>query len=67
MGNHCIQKFDPNGKLILKFGSYGTANGQFKNPSDIAIDNEGNIYVTDYGNHRVQKFKPNPEFKINKN
>ena len=30
----------------------------FYMPSDIAFDSEGNVYVMDTGNHRVQKFKP---------
>lgn len=39
-----------------KFGAVGTGNGQFSNPSGVAVDGSGNIYVTDYSNHRVQKF-----------
>ncbi len=40
----------------FKFGSNGTATGQFKNPKGIAFDASGNVYVADYGNNRIQKF-----------
>ena len=30
--------------------------GQFKEPSDVATDSSGNVYVSDRNNHRVQKF-----------
>jgi DNA-binding beta-propeller fold protein YncE len=64
--NNIIQTFDSNGKLISTFGSHGKGDGEFNRPWDITSDHEGNIYVTDYGNHQVQKFKPNPEFKTKK-
>lgn len=38
------------------FGGPGAGNGQFTNPSYLAIDASGNLYVTDGGNSRVQKF-----------
>lgn len=40
----------------LKWGSFGTGNGQFDQPEGIARDSNGNIYVVDYNNHRIQKF-----------
>ncbi|MHC4333068.1 MAG: hypothetical protein ACYSUP_00220 [Planctomycetota bacterium] len=44
------------------FGSEGDANGQFKFPQGIDVDPNGNIYVADTGNHRIQKFDPNGDF-----
>ena len=38
------------------WGSAGTSDGQFMLPHSLAIDIHGNIYVTDTGNNRVQKF-----------
>ncbi len=58
-----IEIFDPNGVFITKFGSKGNKDGQFNNPRGIAVDCKGNLYVVDAGNYRIQKFKPNPEFK----
>jgi sugar lactone lactonase YvrE len=51
-----IQKFSPTGTLLMKWGTYGEAGGQFKLPFDVVVDNVGNAYVADYYNTRVQKF-----------
>ncbi|WP_331002811.1 fibronectin type III domain-containing protein [Nitrososphaera sp.] len=57
-----IKRFDSSGAFAAKYGSYGSGNGQFNNPSDIVFDSSGNFYVTDAGNHRVQKFDSNGLF-----
>jgi hypothetical protein len=38
----------------LSFGSDGGRNGQFDEPGDLVISSEGNIYVADTGNNRIQ-------------
>jgi len=44
----------PDGQVII--GSQGGARGQFLAPASMALDAEGNVYVADSGNHRIQKF-----------
>ncbi len=46
------------GKLLRKFGGQGSAAGQFFLPTWLAFDPEGNLFVTDTGNFRVQKLTP---------
>lgn len=53
-----IQKFSPAGQEISSWGSAGTGPGQFRNPNGIALDAQGNVYVTDSDNHRIQKLSP---------
>jgi len=42
--------------FLLKWGSLGAGNGQFNTPWDVAVDSNGNVYVADTYNHRIQKF-----------
>ena len=39
-------------------GAQGRAGGQLSDPRGIAVDDEGNVYVADGMNHRIQKFDP---------
>jgi DNA-binding beta-propeller fold protein YncE len=57
-----IMKFDANGNLITKWGSFGTAGGQFNDPNGVAVDSSGNVYVADWGNDCLQKFDSNGNF-----
>ena len=41
--------------FVFKFGSGGSGDGQFYAPEGVEVDN-GNIYVADTRNHRIQKF-----------
>ncbi len=43
-------------EFLLQWGSSGVGAGQFSGPHGIEVDAEGNVYVADTGNHRVQKF-----------
>ena len=62
-GNARIAKYEPSGKYIKSWGSRGTASGQFNIVHGIAIDAQGNVYVADEGNRRVQVFDGNGTFK----
>ncbi len=39
-------------------------NVAFHIPSDIAMDDQGNIYILDAGNHRIQKFRTDGKYVI---
>ncbi len=55
--NENVVEYDPTGTTIVNsWGTWGTANGDFKTPQGIAIDSSGNIYVVDSLNNRVQEF-----------
>ena len=49
-------KFDSTGKYLTTVGSWGSGDGQFGSSFGLALDAQGNLYVTDPGNNRVQKF-----------
>lgn len=40
---------------LMTAGRLGAADGQFSEPTDIAVDAQGYVYVADTGNHRIQK------------
>lgn len=44
------------------WGTDGSEDGQFNYPADLALDGAGNVYVTDQGNQRIQKFTSDGTF-----
>ena len=52
-----------NGRFIHSWGSRGSEPGQFSTPHGLAIDAQGNIYVADQGNKRIQVFDNAGVFK----
>ena len=60
--NSRVAKVDKNGKWLMSFGEPGEGEGQFHTPHSIATDAEGNVYVADRGNARIQVFDNNGKF-----
>ncbi len=61
-GNNRVQKFDPDGNVLRAWGNFGFAwrgadMGMFDVPWGVATDKEGNLYVSDTSNARIQKFQ----------
>jgi len=52
-------KYDSTGNYQTQWGSGGSADGQFLGTAGIAVDIDGNVYVADPGNYRIQKFTSN--------
>jgi hypothetical protein len=59
--NHRVVKFDKNGRFLKQVGSEkpGPEPSQFNTPHGLAVDNNGNVYVADRGNNRMQVFDNN--------
>ena len=61
--NNVVHRFTADGKLLDSWGESGTYPGQFNTLHSIACDRDGNIYVNDRENHRVQVFDPEGTFQ----
>ncbi|MFN8471644.1 MAG: NHL repeat-containing protein [Anaerolineae bacterium] len=51
-----VLKLDPKGKVLTKIGSKGDKTGEFMRPHALALDKDGDIYVTDLSTSLIQKF-----------
>ena len=47
---------------VLQFGTEGMDDKEFKSPTGIAVDKDGQIYVADTDNHSIQKFDRDGNF-----
>jgi sugar lactone lactonase YvrE len=76
-GHDRIVKYDPDGKQLAQWGSHGQGDGQFffggeQDPSGsgsfiesygkLVVDRQGNVYVVDTKNVRIQKFDSHGKF-----
>jgi len=64
MYKHRIVKIDSEGTTLKIFGSVGSDKGKFIAPKDIILDDKGYLFVTEYGNNRIQKFETPIVMKI---
>jgi len=49
-------------RLIAAWGTSGSGPGEFQEPMGVAVDAQGDIYVADSRNRRVQKFSARGKF-----
>lgn len=63
-GENKIKVFDTEGNYLFEWGSTGAGDGQFDNPSSIALSLDGRVYVADFGNNRIQAFNENGGFLL---
>ena len=68
--NSRVAKFDKHGNWIKSWGSAGSGGehanenpSHFSTPHNIGIDRQGNVYVADRGNRRIQVFDLDGNFK----
>jgi peptidylamidoglycolate lyase len=61
-GNNRVAKFSPDGKFLFDWGHKGQGPGEFDLPHSVAVDAQGNVYVADRSNTRIQVFDANGKF-----
>ena len=62
-GNARVGKYDTMGHFIKSWGHKGSGQGEFDQASSIQVDAQGNVYVADSGNKRIQVFDGEGNFK----
>ncbi len=66
--NDRSQEFGADGTYLRRWGGpfglniFGPFNGWFATVTSVAVDKDGNLFVADFYNHRVQKFAPDGTF-----
>jgi hypothetical protein len=61
--NNRVAKFDKEGRFLKHWGATGTGTGEFQGVKALAIDAQGDVYVADVGNKRIQVFDSEGTFK----
>lgn len=55
-GHHRILQLAPTGESIGEIGGLGREHGQFQWPIDVAAEQGTSIWVSDFGNRRIERF-----------
>src|SRR5262249_11385983 len=61
-GNARIHKFSADGRFMLSWGEPGNGPGQFAIPHGIAVNSDGEVFVADRENHRIQIFSADGKY-----
>jgi peptidylamidoglycolate lyase len=61
-GNNRVAKFSSDGKFLFDWGHKGQGPGEFDLPHSVAVDAQGNVYVADRSNARIQVFDSTGKF-----
>ncbi len=63
-GIDSISILDSTGNLLKRFGGKGRGPGQLLGPQYLCLDEDGYLWVSDYGNRRISKFDAEGEFVL---
>jgi DNA-binding beta-propeller fold protein YncE len=61
-GPERIEKFSSAGEPLAHWGESGSGPGQFNKPFCLTLDRNGNVFVVDSGNNRIQEFSPDGKY-----
>ncbi len=62
--NACVAQPYLESTLVWQTGTLGSGDGELEEVGDIAVDADGNLYVCDYLNDRVQKFDADGDYVL---
>jgi DNA-binding beta-propeller fold protein YncE len=62
-GNSRVVKYDKDGHFLVQTPGHGSDPGQLDLPHSLQVDHEGNVYVADRSNNRIQVFDNNLKLK----
>ena len=60
--NKKVLVLNKNLDVLFSFGEGGEGPGQFHSPSDVTLDDDGNVFVADSKRRRIIKFSPDGRF-----
>jgi len=60
---HRLTVYDADAQKLMTIGRRGHGPGEFNHPTQIALSNDGTLYVLDSGNFRVQVFGADGKYK----